>query len=46
MSVMAATTNLVYCESRKTLVYADRGDRVVGHCGRVVHHGRLLRMPG
>lgn len=38
--------DVVYCESGKTLVYADRGDRIVGHCGRIVRRGPLLRMPG
>lgn len=29
----------VYCQSRKTIVYADKGDRIRGRCGKVIRRG-------
>jgi hypothetical protein len=29
----------VYCQSRRTIVYADKGDRIRGHCGTVIRRG-------
>ena len=36
----------VICGDRRSLVIADRGDRVLGKCGRVVRSGPILRLPG
>lgn len=29
----------VYCQSRKTIVYADKRDRIRGRCGKVIRRG-------
>jgi hypothetical protein len=31
----------VYCQSRRTIVYADKGDRIRGRCGRVIRTGPI-----
>jgi hypothetical protein len=33
----------VICGSRRSIVYADKGDRVRGHCGRVIRRGPINR---
>jgi Ca2+-binding RTX toxin-like protein len=36
----------VICGGRRSTVYVDAGDRVLGGCGRVLARGAILRMPG
>jgi hypothetical protein len=31
----------VFCQTRRTIVYADKGDQVRGHCGKVIRTGPI-----
>ena len=40
-SVTGHADDIVICQSRRTIVYADKGDQLRGHCGTVIRSGPI-----